>query len=59
MKSILLKMLVDVLTSLPDVVSDIEQIVKEAESSDDAKQKVKAMINDIIKLLSALLSALG
>lgn len=58
MNSIIVGIIIDILGKLPDAAKDIEDVIKQAESPEDGKTKAKAIINDLVKLLSTFGGAL-
>jgi len=54
MSPILLKVLMSTLQSMPQLAQEIDKVINEAESGDDASDKAKAIISDTIKLLETL-----
>lgn len=58
MNSIYIGIIVDILKNLPEIASDVESAIKEAESPDDAKAKAKVILTDLSKLISTIIGVL-
>jgi len=58
MGNIALKIIMEVLTVLPNVAGDIANGIKEAESTDDAKAKAKGILLDVSKIIGGLTNML-
>jgi hypothetical protein len=58
MNAIIVKVLLTLLSEIPALTADFEAIAKEAQSSDEAAQKMKVIVADVIKLLTVLSGAL-
>lgn len=58
MNSLYLKIAMTVLTQMPQIAQDIQKAIQDAESTEAAKDKVKALLGDAQKFLGVIAEAL-
>lgn len=58
MNSLFLKAFISVLQQMPTIAQEIDATIKAAETPEDARTKVKAVLMDLAKLIETLTGAL-